>query len=477
MSEGCWEALPDLPNCASARGGVFTRNLSTSWSTNRLPNGGLAQLNTFEEGYLGANFTGAAYYGFDTVRIGMVGQSLPLLPGQLVAGIATDNYFVGSLGLSPISFNISDLNGPVPSLLAVLRNDSVVPSTSWAYTAGAYYREPQVYGSLTLGGYDDTRLGNALRNIPFSGDTSRDIQVNLQTITYDTIGSTPLMTESISVFIDSFISQIWLPAAVCERFEQAFNLTWDPSAQLYLVDEGTHTALEQQNPTFTFRIGTSNTSAGTVDIVLPYAAFDLNTSQPLGSARYFPLQRAQNSTQYILGRTFLQEAYLIADYDRQNFTLAQANQPSSSVPEQLVPICTPDDEAPCRGAHHGKVSGGGIAGLAVGATALVLGSFAAALLWYRRKRRSRAQSVAPPRTPDTHDMSDARPAVAVPLLPKSAAEMESREAALYEMDPRAEFRPELDGHNKPGLQVKYAEHEMATPDVAAYELDAAPPGR
>ncbi|KAK5725348.1 hypothetical protein LTR15_003533 [Elasticomyces elasticus] len=467
LSEGCWEANPDLPGCASARGGVFTRNLSTSWSTQRLPNGGLAQLNTLEEGFLGVNATGAAYYGFDTVKLGISGQNLPVLQNQLIAGIATDNYFVGSLGLSPVSFNISDLNNPLPSVLGILRNESIVPSSSWGYTAGSAYSEPQVYGSLVFGGYDKARVGAALYDVPFSGDTSRDLQVQLQAITYNTIGSVPLLADTIHIFIDSMVSQIWLPLTVCERFEQAFNLTWNAAHQQYLVDDDVHTALAEQNPVFSFTIGSPDADAGTVNIALPYAAFDLNTTLPIGSSRYFPLQRAQNSTQYVLGRTFLQEAYIFADYDRQNFSISQAVPPLSSASEQIIPICAPGEEHLCR-QDHAKLNGGEIAGIAVGSTGAVL-AVLAVMFCLRRRRRSDGAALAAPIAFDTEHKSNVKQAE--PFL-THGAELEDIEAPLYELDRMNELRPELAGDTKLGRHIKHDSHELGTQEVAAYELEA-----
>jgi hypothetical protein len=71
-----------------------------------------------------------------------------------------------------------------------------------------------------------------------------------------------------------------------------------------------HTYLKSMNPSITFSL--SNTAGESLDIVLPYAAFDLTASFPaLANGRttnYFPLRRAANDTQYTLGRVFLQEA-------------------------------------------------------------------------------------------------------------------------------------------------------------------------
>lgn len=79
---------------------------------------------------------------------------------------------------------------------------------------------------------------------------------------------------------------------------------------MYLVDEDTHNLLVDGNPKITFELADAQNGGSTVDIVLPYASFDLVTEYPLldDTTRYFPLARAENDTQYTLGRSFLQEA-------------------------------------------------------------------------------------------------------------------------------------------------------------------------
>lgn len=202
-----------------------------------------------------------------------------------------------------------------------------------AYTAGAYYGDPPVFGSLTLGGFDRSRFAESstLDNVAFGSDISRDLLVELQSITYDTVGSLPLLTESIYVFIDSLVTHLWLSTDVCREFEEAFGLKWNSTAELYLVDDDLHSALVAQNPELTLTLGRG---VETVDIVLPYDAFDLQFTQPDSAGlaqRHFPLKHAQNSTQFTLGRVSLQEAYVIADYGRHNFSISQARFPPTSV--------------------------------------------------------------------------------------------------------------------------------------------------
>ena len=99
--------------------------------------------------------------------------------------------------------------------------------------------------------------------------------------------------------VDSSTPFLWLPQYVCDRFARAFNLVYDDNLQLYLyADNGTTLDnIRNQNITFTFTIADSAGSSDSVDISLPYAAFDLELSFPYpglganvtsGTKSYFP---------------------------------------------------------------------------------------------------------------------------------------------------------------------------------------------
>lgn len=145
-----------------------------------------------------------------------------------------------------------------------------------------------------------------------AGDVSRDIVVNLQRITStDSTNSFKSFLQSpISTFIDSTIPFIYLPTDACKLFEEQFGLVWNSSLGLYLVGDELHKNLSTSNLEFKFQLGNSTNDEPTVDINLPYASFDLILSPPDlvdEDTRYFPIQRG-NESQYVLGRTFLQEA-------------------------------------------------------------------------------------------------------------------------------------------------------------------------
>lgn len=325
---------------------------------------------------------------------------MPTIENQLIAGYAASSFWLGSLGISPFPFNFTDLNSPIPSLLSTLREKGEIESTSWAYTAGAPYVDPPVFGSLTLGGYDESRINTSasLSAIPFGADFTRDLLLGIEAITYDGFGSSPLLSQGIYAFIDSMVPAMWLPVTVCQAFEKAFGLTWDDSSELYLLTKKQHSNLLAENPTFTFSITSELQSSKSVDIRIPYAALDLSIGPPLTNTTsyYFPIKRAESESKYTLGRAFLQEAYVVADYDRGQFQVSQALHPGTSV-EQNIKVLYPPGRGPANGTKSegseddSSISTGGIAGIAVGVAAVAI-SFAV-LAWFciRRRRKWRGQ--------------------------------------------------------------------------------------
>jgi hypothetical protein len=82
------------------------------------------------------------------------------------------------------------------------------------------------------------------------------------------------------------------------------------------VNDTIHSSLQSLNPSVTFKLGNTISGGPTIEIKLPYNAFDLQASWPIypNATNYFPLRRAANDTQYIIGRTFLQEAFATLEF-------------------------------------------------------------------------------------------------------------------------------------------------------------------
>lgn len=169
----------------------------------------------------------------------------------------------------------------------------------------------------------------------------------------------------------------------------------------------------------------------TQNIELPYAAFDLQASYPYYETptRYFPIRRAANETQYTFGRTFFQEAFVIADYERHNFTVAQASFDSLDT-AKIVAIEKPTSSAGTNSASASNNSarglqGGALAGLVVGSVvaAALLAILILVLIWRRRARDPGVVSVSEKQDPDMRESLET-PTSAIKELPVSESHRE-----------------------------------------------------
>lgn len=399
VPEGCTDSDPS--DCGSLRGAYpfngqdssgFLVNASSTWN-----NIGLYTLNLEDD--LGMNDNGL--YGFDTVGLTLQNSGGLTLEKQVVAGIATKNFYLGNFGLGPKPSNFSDFEYPQPSFMRSLKDQNKIPSLSFAYTAGAAYRIPKLTGSLTLGGYDAARFTANAQSFPFSDDDSKVLSVGLQGITaLNTLsGSRSFLNTPILTLIDSTVSHIWLPRDACDDFEAAFGLTYDSGTDLYTINDTMHERLQDLKPTISFSLGNDADPSKLVTIQLPYSAFDLQASHPFydNETNYFPIRRAANDTQYTLGRTFLQEAYVIADYERSNFSVHQALFKSPMPEQDIITITTPSNNtsngttSTSSSSSGGGLPTGAIAGIAVGVSILAIVLAFIAFIFFRRHRRTKQQ--------------------------------------------------------------------------------------
>ncbi|KAL6399752.1 Peptidase A1 [Ilyonectria robusta] len=201
----------------------------------------------------------------------------------------------------------------------------------------------QVFGQLIFSGYDTSRFTENSVSFSMADDLTRDLVVALQSISYSGSDKTTLLSSPINIYIDSTDPNLWLPDDVCDAFESAFGLTVDNTTGLYLVNDTHHSTLVATDAEVSFRLSDVLEGGDSVTIVLPYDAFALKAEYPLveNISYYFPLKRAANETQYTLGRVFLQEAYLTADYERQVFNVSQCTWVEGAE-ENIVTITSKD---------------------------------------------------------------------------------------------------------------------------------------
>lgn len=396
LPPGC-DAAAQYAACARSRGGVFNQADSSTW--NRI---GIYDL--WIENNLGDD--GNALFGYETVGLGGTGNNEPTLKNTTVGGFAVDDFYLGVFGINPKPTNFTTFNDPSPSYMALLKEQKYIPSISFGYTAGASYRGSEEFASLTLGGYDSTKYFANNVEWTFAPDNERDIVVSIQSIsTPSQIKSSPSATEllpsPIYAYMDATVPQIWLPVEACYVFEYEFGLVYDNYTQLYLVNDTLHQQLLNRNASITFQLALGLKGGDTVSIELPYAAFDLQAKAPYqglsNETYYFPLRRALNESQYTIGRTFFQEAYITVDYESQKFNVSQRAWNDKSPRIVAIPpytgagaiSYTPSNSK----SRSGSLTGGAIAGIVVGAIA-VLAILGFLLAWYFRRRSASAKRAA-----------------------------------------------------------------------------------
>ena len=276
-----------------------------------------------------------------------------------------------------------------------------------------------------------------------------------------------LLSNDTVALIDTTLPYLWLPLQACQQFETAFGLSWDASTEMYLVNDTMHQQLQNLSPTVTFTLGNSS-ARQSVSITLPYSAFDLQASNPIypNGTNYFPLRRASNAYQYVLGRAFFQEAYLLVDFEQRNFSISQALFPLNSTPniitiDHSLHPSVPATNTTTPSAMHTKhpLSAGAIAGIAIGSsTLLILLCIFIIFLLLRHRRhqppshhRASPSSTLPsnekeswPSSPDTspHHFSDSETAAS---NTSRLGELEATEAPLSPGESRRSPRQELAG--------------------------------
>lgn len=118
--------------CAQSRGGLYNSNTSSTWSPK-----GLYQL------YNGRNLgiEAVGLFGNETLALGLPGSGGPTLEKQIIAGIGNQAFYLGMFSVNPKRTNFTGIeDGGQASIMTSLKNQNLIPSVSFGYTAGAQYR-------------------------------------------------------------------------------------------------------------------------------------------------------------------------------------------------------------------------------------------------------------------------------------------------------------------------------------------------
>ncbi|KAF7530450.1 hypothetical protein G7054_g9577 [Neopestalotiopsis clavispora] len=398
--------------CGATRGNVFNISASTDWESLGAWELGLEYLEQVANG----DYATEAIAVYNTAT-----QNQTNLDKQIVAAINDTDYYTGffGLGITPGRFKTTVVQSPIATLVEI---DGIIPSHSYGYTAGAYYGgQDGTPMSLVLGGYDQNRFVS--HDTEFSlNSTTRQPEALVRAITASmsstdqalagwnsTSVSLSSFDESVVALVDSSTPYLWLPTVICDRFADALNLTWNETFGLYtFASNATYESYFDTSLAFTFSLSSSDNRdnfgdplnvAGVVNITISANAFAQTLRYPFmnlfqyGDAAipYFPLRRADNGTQIIIGRSFLQESYIKMNYESSTFSLHQALFPDN--PDTNTTIITvqssADNPYPSAASSSGPTGGAlgtaAIVGIVVGACIVL--SFIALIVFCVRRRR------------------------------------------------------------------------------------------
>jgi hypothetical protein len=360
--------------------------------------------------------------------------------------------------------------------------------------------EPNVTGSLVLGGYDSSRCLTDPIVSSFDTVQLRSIALNVSSGGYaysdtdsayipDLLRANGSAVNNLSVHPRPGVPHLYLPKDTCDAIASHLPVTYNSDFNLYLwnTDEQAYKDIVSSPHHLAFTFASDNGDESTISV--PFALLNLTLTSPIVSTatQYFPCKPwTPDSTGYTLGNAFLQSAFLAQNWEQNKLFLAQAPGPdflSSSIQKigntdttitparkppnwesswsstlKALPAnsagSSPSSSDPAETNDSSAISGGAIAGIVVGAIAGL--AIVGGLVWFCMRRRKQnksneAMSQAPNTPlPQYHDTNEH----GVPHLGKPAMapyEVEAQQTQISELGSGREVAElPAQGPDKPG---------------------------
>ncbi|KAK9419874.1 hypothetical protein SUNI508_06880 [Seiridium unicorne] len=265
---------------------------------------------------------------------------------------------VGCLGLGApgtVNQSFSTTSGPAVNASLIpgyLSAHNQIASNSFGMHIGS--ASPKMAGSLYFGGYDQNRIVGEVLTLGGTGDISNELTLNdisIQVIDGSSPfdfgdsqtgllaeGNSSLSSAGLKTRIDGCSPYLSLPSSTCEAITAHLPVTLNEDLGLYLwnTDDAKYSQIVNSASALNFTfIGSSNTDI--VSIAVPFRHLNLTLDAPLVSSKtqYFPCYTG-HSGQYTLGRAFLQDAFVAAQWGTKTWFLAQAPGPNIPSPDVVT---------------------------------------------------------------------------------------------------------------------------------------------
>jgi hypothetical protein len=204
--------------------------------------------------------------------------------------------------------------------------------------------------SLVLGGYDEERCDFGQKNITkfdfadISAHPYEYLKVPSVTIRIGTANNSEILNAKLdNVLLDNATPFIWLPQMLTQQIAEVLNITLNTTSSLYSIPVRSQYKWRDQNNTLSFTIP-DKSNLFQVNFTAPSYDWLQLASSPFHNFStatwYLPIKALphdQNTP--VLGRSFFMRACLLADYERQTFSLTPQN-PTWRYRKGIVPYST-----------------------------------------------------------------------------------------------------------------------------------------
>ena len=293
------------------------------------------------------------------VSMALIGENFAVYPDASQVPLS-----VGCLGVgAPDNINQTFSNSYGPAV-----NASLIPGYLWSQgtiTSNSFgmhigsAANARIEGSLYFGGYDRNRIVGDI----ITGKDSSHGPVTLKDISIDVVdgvspwqfdktlggllaeGNSSIASAGLDIAIDGCSPYLTLPQSTCDAIASHLPVEYDEGLGLYIWQTGSakygQIASSASALRFTFLSGSNTRNAS---ISVPFPHLNLTLGEPLvatgeESKQYFPCFTGSSS--YTLGRAFLQDAFIGANWGAETWWLAQA--PGPNIPGPDVVELSEDD--------------------------------------------------------------------------------------------------------------------------------------